>query len=116
VARAPRIAALEPPGERADVRRFLAMIPSWRSPELTAIGRLPMHGVPHPDRHVLDGRWRVQLLPAPDAEPDEDGWREIDVPGMWTMQGTGDLPHYTNVQMPWPHQPPDVPEANPTGL
>jgi beta-galactosidase len=116
VARAPRIAALEPPGERADVRRFLAVIPSWRSPELTAIGRLPMHGVPHPDRHVLDGRWRFQLLPAPDAEPDEDGWREIDVPGMWTMQGTGDLPHYTNVQMPWPHQPPDVPEANPTGL
>jgi beta-galactosidase len=75
-----------------------------------------MHAVPHPDRHVLDGRWRFQLLPQPEAEPTTDGWREIDVPGLWTMQGTGDLPHYTNVQMPWPHQPPDIPDANPTGV
>ena len=31
------------------------------------------------------------------------------------MQGYG-KPHYTNVQMPFPHVPPNVPEDNPTGV
>ena len=91
------------------------MIPIWRDPTVSGIGRLPMHGLPHPDRFPLDGRWDFQLLPTPDAEPAPDGWREIDVPGLWTRQGTTDLPHYTNVQMPWPHRPPDLPAENPTG-
>ncbi|HEY4634251.1 MAG TPA: glycoside hydrolase family 2 TIM barrel-domain containing protein, partial [Candidatus Limnocylindrales bacterium] len=92
------------------------MIRPWRSPEVNGVGRIPMHAVTHPDRHSLDGRWRFQLLSGPEVEPDPDGWREVDVPGLWTMQGTDDRPHYTNVQMPWPLEPPDVPEANPTGV
>jgi beta-galactosidase len=32
------------------------------------------------------------------------------------MQGTWDRPHYTNVQMPFPERPPEVPAANPTGV
>ena len=91
------------------------MIPLWRDPTMSGVGRLPMHGLSHPDRFPLDGRWDFQLLPTPEAEPARDGWREIDVPGLWTRQGTSDLPHYTNVQMPWPHRPPNLPEANPTG-
>ncbi len=87
----------------------------WVTPELTGVGRLPMHAVPHDDRLSLDGRWRFQLLPVPDAEPGPS-WGEIDVPGCWTMQGTTDLPHYTNVQMPFAGRPPTIPEANPTGL
>jgi beta-galactosidase len=87
----------------------------WETPELTGIGRVPMHSVSHADRVSLDGRWRFQLLPAPDAEP-VDGWGEIDVPGCWTMQGRGDLPHYTNVVMPFPGLPPAIPAANPTGV
>jgi beta-galactosidase len=94
-------------------------IEAWRSPELTGLGRLPMHSVPHDDRVGLDGRWKFQLLPRPDADPAED-WDEIDVPGCWTMQEpgrkAGDLPHYTNVQMPWPDRPPEPPTDNPTGL
>jgi beta-galactosidase len=31
------------------------------------------------------------------------------------MQGFG-KPHYTNVQMPFPNTPPDVPDDNPTGV
>jgi len=87
----------------------------WETPELTGVGRVPMHSVPHPDRVELDGRWRFQLLPAPDAEPSA-AWGEIDVPGCWTMQGWRDLPHYTNVVMPFPGLPPAIPAANPTGL
>jgi hypothetical protein len=88
---------------------------AWETPELTGIGRVPMHSVSHPDRVDLDGRWRFQLLPAPDADP-SFVWGEIEVPGCWTMQGWGDLPHYTNVVMPFAGLPPRVPDANPTGL
>ena len=88
----------------------------WTTPEMTGVGRLPMHAVSHADgRLVLDGTWRFQLLDRPDAEPGA-GWRNIEVPGCWTLQGTTDLPHYTNVQMPFEGQPPSVPLANPTGL
>jgi len=89
--------------------------PPWESPELTGVGRVPMHSVPHADRVDLDGRWRFQLLPAPDAEP-SSAWGEIEVPGCWTMQGWGDIPRYTNVVMPFAGLPPHVPDANPTGL
>src|SRR4029079_9860149 len=90
----------------------------WLTPELTSLGRLPMHTLRHddPDRRLeLDGRWRFQLLHDPDAEPGPD-WSEADVPGCWTMQGFDDLPHYTNVQMPFPGFPPAIPEDNPTGV
>ena len=63
----------------------------------------------------LDGTWRFQLLRAPDAEPGPD-WAEAEVPGCWTRQGFDDLPHYTNVQMPFPGFPPDIPDDNPTGV
>lgn len=84
-------------------------------PELTGIGRLPMHAIQHDPDLMLDGIWRFQLLPDPEAEPGSDAWRDIDVPGCWTRQQTADLPHYTNVQMPFDGLPPEVPVANPTG-
>ncbi len=87
----------------------------WTLPELTGTGRLPMHSVPHPDRLSLDGRWRFQLLRSPDDEPGAD-WSEADVPSVWTMAGTWDSPHYTNVQMPFDGLPPAIPEVNPTGV
>ena len=74
-----------------------------------------MHAVPHGDRVPLDGTWRFQLLPRPDADPSPT-WGEIAVPGCWTMLGWGDNPHYLNVRMPFRDLPPRVPAANPTGL
>ena len=87
----------------------------WATPELTSVGRLPMHSVPHGDRIVLDGRWRFQLLHTPEQDLAAD-WSEVEVPGCWTMQGFFDLPHYTNVQMPFPGDPPHLPDVNPTGI
>jgi beta-galactosidase len=87
----------------------------WTEPELVSRGRLPMHAVPHDDRLPLDGTWRFQLLRSPDETPGVD-WRSIEVPGAWTMQDTWDTPHYTNVRMPFPMRPPEVPELNPTGV
>ena len=62
-------------------------------------------------------RWRDR----PDQVLDADlvgataEWSEVEVPGCWTMQGF-DSPQYTNVQMPFAGPPPNVPDANPTGV
>ncbi len=71
----------------------------------------------------LNGQWKFCYRNKPEeVEPeftadafDDSPWAEITVPGNWTMQGY-DNPHYTNVQMPWPQQPPHVPAENPTGV
>lgn len=63
----------------------------------------------------MDGDWRFQLLPTPDA-PVGGAWSTSRVPGVWTLQGTDDLPQYTNVRMPFPDFPPHSPAANPTGV
>ena len=109
-------------------------------PELADVGRLPARAplTPYPTaakaragrrspwRESLDGDWRFLLVDRPDDAPDgwmlpdtdtdTGGWRSITVPGCWTRQGVGDLPHYTNVQMPWDLEPPATPDPNPTGL
>jgi beta-galactosidase len=95
--------------------RVAGRLAPWADPELVSRGRLPMHAVPHPERLPLDGPWRFQLLHAPDDEPAAD-WGSIEVPGAWTMQDTWDRPHYTNVRMPFPNRPPEVPAENPTGV
>src|SRR5947209_13719401 len=95
----------------------------WAAPEITAWNRLPMHAVPHRDddlgveRVPLDGTWRFELFPTPEAAIAHDGGlaAELVVPGAWTLQefddvhAVNDLPHYTNVQMPWPGRPPYAP-------
>ncbi|HEY8439454.1 MAG TPA: glycoside hydrolase family 2 TIM barrel-domain containing protein, partial [Candidatus Limnocylindrales bacterium] len=96
----------------------LAGLRPWAAPELSSLHRLPMHTLRHDDparRIDLDGRWRFQLLRSPDADPGSR-WEEADVPGCWTMQGFDDRPHYTNVQMPFPGFPPEIPDDDPTGL
>ncbi|MGW2383534.1 glycoside hydrolase family 2 TIM barrel-domain containing protein [Streptomyces sp. NPDC001658] len=88
----------------------------WEAPEVTSWGRLPMNAVDRrPGALPLDGDWRFQLLPTPDA-PVGGSWSSAYVPGVWTTQDTGDLPRYTNVRMPFPEYPPHTPAANPTGV
>jgi beta-galactosidase/beta-glucuronidase len=80
-------------------------------------------GDPSPWVRSLNGEWRFHLSPtvagAPegfeqdDFEADAD-WGTIQVPGCWQMQGYG-KPAYTNVQYPFPLDPPRVPTDNPTG-
>jgi beta-galactosidase len=78
-----------------------------------------------PWRMQLNGSWTLRLWPNPDAVPSSavaseltptKKWFEVAVPGNWTMQGFADLPHYTNVQMPWSLRPPQVPDENTTGV
>ncbi len=79
-------------------------------------------------RRSLDGPWKFQLFDHPDnvpanavtAPPTSQAWGRITVPGNWTMQAAGqdagDWPHYTNVAMPFPGPPPQLPDRNPTGV
>ena len=92
----------------------------WTDPNVTSMHRLAMH-VPLSGcrRRSLDGQWNFQLFDTPDSVPPKaiTGGAPaftVAVPGNWTMQGVGDLPHYTNVQMPFPGPPPRLPERNPT--
>ena len=70
----------------------------------------------------LNGTWSFRLFDSPEAvtasslskESSRD--RALAVPGNWTVQDVGDLPHYTNVQMPFPGPPPQLPASNPTGV
>ena len=43
-------------------------------------------------------------------------WADISVPGNWTLAGLGDLPHYTNVTMPWKGRPPSLPPTVATAV
>ena len=76
----------------------------WLDPELVAHGREPMSAIAREPALPLDGRWRFQLLDRPEAQPGPE-WCEIEVPGCWTRQDTTDLPHYTNVVMPFRSEP-----------
>ena len=112
---------------------------SWVHPETIQIGRLPARASlwPFPDAEsaravrreaspfvrLLNGEWRFSLAERPEAAPeafvtpafDDSGWALLPVPSNWTMHGF-DRPHYTNVVMPFADAPPNVPDANPTGL
>ncbi len=50
-------------------------------------------------------------------EFDDSSWDELAVPSHWVLHGDGRYgrPIYTNVQFPFPIDPPHVPDENPTG-
>ena len=73
----------------------------------------------------LNGQWAFQLSPtargldefAAAVDFDDSGWDRIPVPSHWVLEGDGRYgrPAYTNVQYPFPIDPPRVPDENPTG-
>jgi len=109
-----------------------AISPGWGA-------RRPARAVLDSDAPSLSlcGQWRFRLLPGvpstagaghvlPDGESpdamadpayDDTAWDDIDVPSHWVLRGDGRYgrPIYTNVQFPFPVDPPHVPDENPTG-
>ncbi|GGR10816.1 glycoside hydrolase family 2 TIM barrel-domain containing protein [Deinococcus ruber] len=117
---------------------LLGSVKPWQSPELQQLGRLPARATLYPFAdpeqaragrreaspwvQMLNGEWDFLLVDRPEDVPASfvagavpPGWTTLPVPGNWTLH-TADRPHYTNVQMPFPELPPQVPAANPTGL
>lgn len=113
--------------------------PNWMTPESNSLNRLPMRASLYPfptaelartlDREQspwfqsLNGKWQFKIADQPESVTAADvavktnraKWDRVEVPGNWTLQGYGH-PHYTNVQMPFPEEPPVVPKENPTGI
>lgn len=106
---------------------------AWQTPDITSQHRMPAHAPLSswrceaaaradeisPAVLMLDGQWQFELFAQPEDVPDD--WpaqqgsvESISVPGHWQLQGF-DRPIYTNVQYPFPCNPPRVPEENPTG-
>lgn len=101
----------------------------WENPAVIGRGRSPGHAYffPYPDEatarkfdrtaspwfKLLNGNWKFHYAPTP-AEASFDCNTTIPVPSNWQMHGFG-KPHYTNVQFPFPVDPPRVPTENPTG-
>lgn len=111
----------------------------WEAPELFNIHRIPsrsrlisfedvdtaVSSEPEQSSNFLslNGEWSFKYIESPEAAPegfgrpgfDSSTWDKLDVPSNWTMKGY-DIPHYTNIQMPFDCKPPRVPAVNPTGL
>ncbi|MBV9107186.1 MAG: DUF4981 domain-containing protein [Verrucomicrobia bacterium] len=109
------------------------------APECVSINRVPMRATIYPfpsaqearsvDREktpwfqLLNGHWRFKAVDRPEnvvrsdtaLDCDRSKWDTVEVPGNWTLQGYG-APQYTNVQMPFPDEPPYVPQDNLTGI
>ena len=103
----------------------------------TNLHRLPMRTtfVPYPDLVAarlneralspyfasLNGRWDFTYYTSPldvealSGEAGEGVKGQIDVPGVWQLQGYG-APQYTNVRFPIPYDPPFVPDDTPVGV
>ncbi|WP_230196133.1 glycoside hydrolase family 2 TIM barrel-domain containing protein [Streptomyces coriariae] len=72
----------------------------------------------------LNGPWRFRLSPTASVAEDfaavdfdDRSWEDLPVPSHWVLEGDGahGRPIYTNVQFPFPIDPPHVPDENPTG-
>lgn len=112
----------------------------WENPAVNGINRLPAHAtsISFPDEKAamnvdiktstryldLNGKWKFNWSPTPDKAPVDfykadynyKGWKEINVPANWELQGYGTA-IYTNSVYPWvPVVPPYIPKGdNPVG-
>ena len=69
-----------------------------------------------PYYRLLNGIWQFNYYEAEEeADLNEKKWDEISVPSCWQAKGY-EKPHYTNVNYPYPVDPPYVPDKNPCGL
>ncbi|MBE6757093.1 MAG: DUF4981 domain-containing protein [Ruminococcaceae bacterium] len=65
---------------------------------------------------LLNGAWDFKFYPRDIDIPDEiSAWDTIPVPSCWQMHGY-EKPYYTNVNYPYPVDPPYVPDENPAGV
>ncbi|MBQ3865583.1 MAG: glycoside hydrolase family 2 [Clostridia bacterium] len=90
----------------------------YEDPQKTSENRLPPRAwyLPEGAAKVIDlnGEWEFAWFPDGDREDDPVRGR-VTVPGCWQLQGY-EKPNYTNVNYPFPVDPPLVPDRDPMGL
>ena len=116
----------------------------WENPQVIGRNKRPPHSPlgAYPDAETarscnrdtspyvqsLNGAWKFSIVSSPLEVPsgffeigyDDLDWAQISVPGNWqlqpeALQGFEDKPIYTNVNYPFPANPPYIPAENPTG-
>lgn len=120
-------------------RGFAQEVPDWENPSVFAINKEATRAtsIPYADQQTalkdkyvsspyylsLSGVWKFNFAPKPSDRPtdfykedfDVTKWNDIRVPGNWELQGHG-IPIYTNVEYPFPCNPPFIPHNdNPVG-
>jgi len=105
----------------------LSELKLWADPTVVQINRLAMRSPFRSQvcqRVSLNGDWRISRFSHPTqielehlAENfDDSDWSKIPVPSNWTLFNLGDVPHYTNIAMPWREPPPYLPPELPTAV
>ncbi|MCF7973500.1 MAG: DUF4981 domain-containing protein [Phycisphaerae bacterium] len=114
-------------------------VPDWENPAVFEVNQVPAHtplgpfdvleeAIRTPFKQspyvlLLNGPWKFNWAPVPEASPadfyepefDVTSWRTITVPGCWQMQGFGHA-KFRNVHQTFKSDPPRVPsDDNPVG-
>lgn len=63
----------------------------------------------------LNGEWRFCYFEDGDRAGEPEKWSTLPVPSCWQLYGY-DSPNYTNINYPYPFDPPYVPDINPLGI
>lgn len=112
------------------------LIELWSDPGVVGINKLPgrsdhrifpdadsaFAGKENPWELEIEGTWDFSALSSPEEAEQvalnagrDYKWKKINLPGHPELQGYG-RPHYTNVRMPFDHEPPQVPKDNPSAV
>ena len=63
----------------------------------------------------LNGEWNFAFFENGDKVKEVEKWDKITVPSCWQLKGY-ENPNYTNINYPYPCDPPYVPDINPVGI
>lgn len=63
----------------------------------------------------LNGEWNFAFFENGDKVKEVEKWDKITVPSCWQLEGY-ETPNYTNINYPYPCDPPYVPDINPVGV
>lgn len=91
----------------------------YENPEVTSANRLPSRSYYIPEAkgtcQSLNGVWNFAFFKNGDYIDNITDWDTIPVPSCWELHGY-EHPNYTNINFPFPCDPPYVPDLNPTGV
>lgn len=91
----------------------------YENPNKTSVNRLPQRSYYLPGGTTkvtsLNGIWNFVFFENGDRAGEPTEWKSIEVPSCWQLKGY-EAPNYTNVNYPYPCDPPVVSDQNPLGI
>ena len=92
---------------------------NYENPQKTSENRLNARSFYIPEgaaeKYDLNGKWRFAFFENGDKAGKIEEWDTIEVPSCWQLKGY-ENPNYTNINYPFPCDPPYVPDINPVGV